>query len=415
MIPNLFPGFMGAYSQYICVFNRSAGGDGIPDNYDASKTVIEMFDVPTTYPVFLYVVIPSNCHVYDNYGYHDTDGIVTYDYATSPAALRFDGIHPDSLVYIINYGGIYGAGGDGGMGSVESRPNTITSPTAWDVGNFRVGGGGGAGQGYLASKGGMQGWGHGAAPTGSQFSHYMHDQDPTYDWDYLGVDHELDDGYDSPAGDGDNCIGYADVGSRSGGSGISSWTETFVTLLNDTWEGAGYSFLNWKFIPPPESYIAEACPWRTWGIDAYEVNYAWYFLKLTWMGRFFAKEYETDSNIWRFPDQSGPIPGGYHQDTPAIYRAKPGTSSIILACDTWIHQGGEIYAGGGGGVGGDSDDGGSEQDGGDGGDWGEAGTGSNKQGHVGGAAGLAVDKQGHDLVWTTNAGLKGPDVKGEVA
>jgi hypothetical protein len=392
MISNLFPGVISPFSPHLAFFYRSVGS-GLADNYVPGQTVAEMFNIPTEYPVYLTVLVPSNCLIYDSYGEHQEAGHFTYTFARSgvPGALRLDDLHPDSIVFIINHGEISGAGGDGGMGyqgyTYADEDNTYF---------IYVGSGGGGGRGRTGTKGGYPG--HGSADW-----YYAHmgwttqfNQEPSVPSPYLSL----------AGGDGD------ETGAGAGGGTRDAWSYNRVAGVFNS-SGNAYwplaenlaafeaGFQSWP--GGPENRIPNHEDWKHEGSS----NYGWVKrYPVHWTDEYTPTAACFYTDIWK-AQYAGTtyydsIPG-YVDTNKAVFQPQPGTAAIVLGCKTYIHNSeaagleGYIYGGGGGGVGGDRSAG--TGDGFAGGDWGEQGGGPNYLGHDGGLGGKAVELDGNELTW----------------
>lgn len=407
MISNIYPGIVSPFSPYVAFFQRAGAGVGLADNYVPGQTVAEMFSIPTTYPVYLTVVIPSNCYIYDSYGYHDEDDIWTYTPGPSGVvgALRFDDLHEDSLVLILNNGEISGAGGDGGIGMTGYNPVVGT-----DAYYTFVGSGGGGGRGRAGTKGGAHGY-HTEWSKFARWDRYIYDQP-------AAVEPEPGGGFtaaDGTDGDGD-------------AAGVKGGTD-------DYWYVESESVTDYDagiYCIAPDVNLA-----------AFNANFSVYMTRLSrainWTNTAIQNQIIVRANLYKsyntmppmcmfntkicadyfdsigWTDFTPPLPG-YEQSHKAIFAPQPGTAAIVLGCKTYIHNSesvgklGYIFGGGGGGVGGDLL--GVTGLGFDGGDWGANGGGPNYQGFDGGLAGKAVHKNGKELIWIE--GYNGTQVKGLV-
>lgn len=403
MLSNLFPGIISPFSPHLAYFSRAVGS-GLADNYVPGQTVAEMFNIPTEYPVYLTVVVPSNCLVYDTYGLHQEDGHFTYSFARAgvPGAIRLDDLHPDSLVVIINYGEISGAGGDGGMG--EQGYYVIDGQSTLRV---DVGSGGGGGRGRAGTKGGMRGDG-GDWPIYARWIYSSYTAEPDTP-DPMTVLDGGDGDEDGPGLKG----GTRDFWSYARGAG--TWTETkfFCYELADDLATFNAGFDDW----PNASLFRD-----DWQHErAFTSKWGWFF-------RYPDDGFDltptpsciyTDvwKNLYEGVSITPEIPG-YDISNKAIFKPQDGTAAIVLGCKTYIYNStavgslGYIFGGGGGGVGGDRNAG--TGFGFDGGDWGADGGGPNWQGHNGGVGGKAVEVNGQELTWIDGY-LPGTQVKGSVS
>lgn len=352
-VSSIVPKILSGLPQRYAVFSRSVGS-GPPDNFVPGQTVAEMFNWPTDFPIFGTILIPTNCHVYDRFGYSDATEIFDYTPVSGiHGALRLDDIHPDSMVLIANYGGIYGAGGPGGVGFL-----TMYRASGSYLNELWGGGGGGGGRGYLETRGGMNGYGISVGG-----------DDWTWDaWvlNYLGIHLTVlpTDGEDWSEGAGGGTGQYT-----SGASGSQYYLISYSSYYDQD---------NNQFPIIPHNPISEelaALP--TWA--------GWAHHKVL--------PVHPDNIAQGYPS----VTPGYAQANKSVFNAQPGTAAIVCGCKTWIYNStveiAEIFGGGGGGVGGDRA---AQVNGASGGDWGEAGFGSNYQAFVGGAAGKSIAYNGVD-------------------
>jgi len=367
-IPCLVPGVLSGLPQQVASYVRAAG-TGLPDNFTPGETVAEMFGWITDQPIFGLVIIPSDCIIYDSYGFYDTDEISYYEPATVPGALRLDDIHEDSMVLIINYGAIYGQGGSGGMGYVSVYATAHDKIYTW------IGGGGGAGQSYTLAKGGMEGAGY--TVSGNMWKLYQ----PPYGDE--GADEE------EPGTDWEE-------GGDTGGGGAG-------TNFSKNWSAENSITLGVTLYPPeevPHPYDPDV---------AYQGWIGW-----PHMGPAKTTEWDPYMDTVELIGWSLPTPG-YSDSPKAAFGAQDGTAAIVCGCDTWIFNSvadtAKIFGGGGGGVGGDY---GAHVDGKDGGAWGADGAGpTNYFGKTSGAGGYAVRYNGNEVTFIEGEG--GTQVKGLTA
>jgi hypothetical protein len=404
MISNIWPGIISPFSPYVAFFQRESASQGVADNYVRGQTVAEMFSLPTDFPIYLTVVVPSNCVIADYYGYQDTDEIYRYDPTTDSivAALRLDDLHPDSIALILNNGLICGAGGPGGAGYL----GTATPGAGYNREAF-AGSGGGAGQTWVKMMGGMAGQGQGDYP--------VFDEIPGGGWTAVA---------------GGDCEEGAAAGTAGGTRDEYTW------IASHTASGAGGPYYDVLPEIDEASDAAYAEAYRRMQffyspsgaglrVDSFE-GYWDYSLEGPLMGGVVGSivmplgcwPHEEALRVWQ--EELGhtwsPAIPGYQQASKSWFAAQDGTAAITLGCKTYILNSeadgllGYIFGGGGGGVGGDRGVG--QGLGFDGGDWGDNGGGPNAQGLYGGIAGKAVHKNGNELVWIE--GNNGTQVKGDV-